>query len=317
MDKEQFITRRYPFWRELFLPKLALFFMGVPKNGFGSVDITNKCNLRCKHCYFFADPTKRELDAEEMIGRIREIAKDTGKVWNCTWVGGEPLLRQDVVDKLIHRFRFNKVVTNGTVPLPDWRDGVTFYVSVDGTREVHDQIRGKGTFDKLKENVTNPKNHGKSIRLACCLNRLNKDCIEEMLKEWYPCENVREMIFDFMTPIEGVDDDLWLSFNERDELIDRIIDLKRGRYGRFIGAPETTYLLMKKERRRVSVGNNCLFMQKGFALNASGERKRKCMLGPKADCDRCGCIVPFYIRSLDRKYLLKELLRDTISLLRR
>jgi hypothetical protein len=31
--------------------------------------------------------------------------------------------------------------------------------------------------------------------------------------------------------------------------------------------------------------------------DVSGNRKEKCILGPKADCDRCGCAVPFWLHS--------------------
>jgi hypothetical protein len=33
--------------------------------------------------------------------------------------------------------------------------------------------------------------------------------------------------------------------------------------------------------------------------DVSGNRKEKCILGPKADCDRCGCAVPFFLHSFD------------------
>lgn len=314
MGASKHMTRIYPFWKDLFLPKLALFFLGVPKNSFGSVDVTNKCNLRCKHCYFFADPQKREMEPDEIIAKISEMTGGKGKVWNCTWVGGEPLLRKEIVERLIPRFKYNKVVTNGTISLPDWRSGVTFYISVDGTEEIHDEIRGKGSYARLKKNVDDPANLGKHIRLACCLNQLNKNYIEAILEEWHSSPYVKEILFDFFTPVGGDSDDLWIPFDERDRIIDKIIDLKRNRYGRFIGAPETTYLLMKRDNRLKAVGKNCSFMQKGFAINAYGERKKKCMMGPGADCDRCGCIVPFYLKSLDRRYLLKELLKDVKGL---
>ena len=35
--------------------------------------------------------------------------------------------------------------------------------------------------------------------------------------------------------------------------------------------------------------------------------KEKCMMGPKADCDRCGCVVPFYMASLtNRKQIAQQ-----------
>jgi len=308
-QSDKFITRKYPFWKDRVLPKIALFFYGIPKNSFGSVDVTDKCNLRCKHCYFFADPPKgKEMEVKDILAKISELTKAKGKVWNCTWVGGEPLLRQEIIERMKGFFKFNKVVTNGTLPLPDW-DNVTFYVSLDGTRDIHDKIRGKGSFDKLKKNVVNPNNFGKSIRLACCVNKLNAGCIEDMLEEWYSCPNVKEMIFDFMTPIKGMSDDLWLSFEKRDQIIDKIIELRQKKYGRFIAGNDRTYKLMKSENCHLAIGENCAFMKKGFSLNAYGEFKSKCMLGPNADCKRCGCVVPFYLKSVERINIIKDLFK--------
>jgi len=42
------------------------------------------------------------------------------------------------------------VITNGTIPLQRI-DGLYFYfVSLDGIKEAHDQIRGKGSYDTTK-----------------------------------------------------------------------------------------------------------------------------------------------------------------------
>ena len=35
-----------------------------------------------------------------------------------------------------------------------------------------------------------------------------------------------------------------------------------------------------------------------FYLDAAGRAKGKCVMGQRADCDRCGCVVPYYLRSL-------------------
>ncbi|MFH1653543.1 MAG: radical SAM protein [Pseudomonadota bacterium] len=307
MDKKEFITRRYPIFKSQILPRLVLLFYGVPKKSFGSVDVTNKCNLRCKHCYYYAGKQDEEIEPSHLIDKISTHLSNFKNCWSCTWVGGEPLLRQDVPYKLKSKFKFNLIVTNGTLPLPDWKD-VSYYISLDGTQETHDKIRGKGVYARLHKNVTDPKNYGKTIRLACCLNNLNKECIEPMLEEWYDCSNVKEMIFDFYTPFVDAEDDLWIPFEERDKIIDKILTLKREKYGQFISGSETLYSLMKSGNRHKAVGSNCIFMKKGFAINASGELKSKCMLGGKADCDRCGCVVPFHLRSISRKYILKDLL---------
>ena len=41
-----------------------------------SVDVTNKCNLRCKHCYFFQQNHKNELSEEDLLKKVKEIKKN-------------------------------------------------------------------------------------------------------------------------------------------------------------------------------------------------------------------------------------------------
>jgi len=61
-----------------------------------SWNITRACNLTCRHCYREAAAQKdpRELNTEEGIGLIKEIAKAGFKILVLS--GGEPLLREDV-----------------------------------------------------------------------------------------------------------------------------------------------------------------------------------------------------------------------------
>ncbi|MBI2346451.1 MAG: radical SAM protein [Deltaproteobacteria bacterium] len=301
---------RPPFWRGYLLPKLAFLAAGFPKDSFGSIDITNKCNLRCKHCYFFAQDYPPELKDDEWIARLDALKAAGHPLRSCTWVGGEPLLRKNLIERARKYFQFNLVVTNGGFGIPGWRD-VFFHVSVDGLEEQHDAIRGKGSYAKLKKTIreASPDCH---ITIACCINKMNRDCIEPMLEEWYPETNVRGVMFDFFTPIKGITDDLWIPFAERDELIDKLIALKRSRrYRRFIGVSTRALDLMKAKNRHVAVGENCVFLQRGFALDPMGNRKALCMFGPGADCDKCGCIVPFYLRTrVERRYILREMWGD-------
>src|SRR5512141_2960023 len=118
---------------------------GLPRNAFGSIDVTQRCNLRCKHCYFFEhDQPERALGGDDWVALL-ESWKRTRSRWEfpffqCSWVGGEPLLRPEVVERCRRFFRYNLVVTNGTLRLPDWSD-VDFYVSIDGDEEVHEDLR--------------------------------------------------------------------------------------------------------------------------------------------------------------------------------
>jgi hypothetical protein len=60
-----------------------------------------------------------------------------------------------------------------------------------------------------------------------------------------------------------------------------------------------------------TVTRDCLFAKKAFAYDALGRPKGKCVMGARADCSRCGCIVPFYLRSLtDRRLIASDLLGE-------
>jgi hypothetical protein len=126
------------------------------------------------------------------------------------------------------------------------------------------------------------------------------------------------MTFDFYTPISTIEEresgcadgeELFLPLAERDLVLDKLIALKRI-YGDFFILPERTFRLMKSSVSR-QVTDHCLFAEKSFAFGPNGQQKEKCMMGPKADCDRCGCVVPFYMASLtDRRRIVEDMARE-------
>lgn len=279
--------------------KVGFRLFGLPRNMFGSIDVTQKCNLRCKHCYFFEhDQPERALGGDDWVALL-ESWKRTRSRWEfpffqCSWVGGEPLLRPAVVERCRRFFRYNLVVTNGTLRLPDWSD-VDFYVSIDGDEEVHEDLRRrKGIYRTIKQNVLA---HAPGVTISYCITRQNAHCIESTVREWAPI--ARGFTFDFYTPMEGVDDDLWIPLPQRDAIVDRLLALRR-EYPQRFRVTERALRLMVSDLAG-TVTHDCLFSRKAFAYTALGQPKAKCMMGEKADCARCGCIVPFYLHSLTHR----------------
>jgi MoaA/NifB/PqqE/SkfB family radical SAM enzyme len=297
--------------------KLGFFLFGFPANGFGSIDVSKECNLRCRHCYFFEQDYDHELSVNDWIARL-DALRAQAKPWEfpffqCTWVGGEPLIRKDLIERGRHYFRYNTVVTNGTIPLPDWPD-VNWYISIDGDEAHHEWIRKKkGIYQRAMRNVREHPNL--QVTIAYMITKNNVDCIEQAVKDW-AAAGAAQMTFDFYTPIETIEDDLWLPFPERDRTLDMLIELKRI-YGDFFIIPERTFRLMKSNHAK-SVTDECLFAKKSFAFGPQGELKEKCMMGPKADCDRCGCVVPFYMASLTRRrFIVEDVARELTFAARR
>ena len=308
--------KKRKFWKDYVLPKVAFFVRGFPDRAVVSIDVTNKCNIRCKHCYFFAYEQDKELKPDEWLAKLEELKNDGFPFRSATWVGGEPLLRKELIEIGRKYFMFNIVVTNGTFSLPNWPD-VMFHISVDGTEEYHDDIRGEGVYQKIIKTIDEAPD-GLNISMATCLNARNLKCMEPLLEEWYPKQKVKHILFDFFTPVKGVKHDLFIPFEEQDKIIDRIIELKRTKYGDFIGVSERVLNLMRKKERHKALGENCVFLQKGYSFDPAGNKKKQCMMGADADCDRCGCVVPFYLKQrTERKYILQEVFGDIKDLFSR
>jgi hypothetical protein len=76
---------------------------------------------------------------------------------------------------------------------------------------------------------------------------------------------------------------------------------------------DSTLQLMKSNNAK-RVTDNCEFRLKAFALGPTGEQKGKCMMGDNADCDRCGCVVPFHMATLsNRRLMIKETVKRLAS----
>jgi len=278
--------------------KTYSFLFGIPKNAFVSIDVTNRCNMRCSHCYFFEQDHPEALTDDQLLAKLAEMKRDKRIPFlHCAWVGGEPLLRRNLIERARSYFRWNTIVTNGTIPLPHWHR-TAIYVSIDGPKEIHERIRVKNCYDRIKRNISDS---GVPVTLSMAISAFNADAIEETVEEWRHVPNVKNWTFDFFTPIRGLklDAEQWMGFEERDRIVERLVALKR-RHPDLIATTEEALRLMRSDRCK-SVTDRCAFRKKSTAFSPVLEPKAQCMMGEKADCDRCGCVVPYYLHSISHR----------------
>jgi MoaA/NifB/PqqE/SkfB family radical SAM enzyme len=296
-----------PFFSRYNLAQLGFFLFGIPRQSFGSVDVTNKCNLRCDHCYFFEQDHAAQWTLNQWQELFEQMKTEGFRFFQCSWVGGEPLLRPEIIELGRRYFKYNTVTTNGSIPLPDWKD-VSWYISVDGSRKRHEQMRNTpGLYDTITQNIE--QSEGLKITIAYCITIENYTEISASLDEWCANPKVRNMVFSFFTPVTGLDDFLWLGWDEKDRVLELLKEKKKF-FGDFIVNTERSLSLMKSGMAR-SVTDRCPFAEKSFALGPVGVAKEPCMLGPKADCTRCGCVVPFYLTSLtDRRLVISDVAKN-------
>ena len=268
---------------------------------YGSADIINVCNLHCSHCYWWKT-RRNELD-ELSPGDWKEIIKQTFKkhhVYVVTLVGGEPMMRQDIIkvfcDEMPRRIC---VVTNGTYPLVRFDKLYFYWVSLDGTEQVHDSIRGKGAYSKTKKNIldyiSGPDRNGKpawkDIWITMTINSLNYTTIEDLIDEWK--DTINKIGFQFHTPFAD-NDPLWLPFGDtRTDIINNIQRL-RTKYPEFIMNTEKQLELMKGNWGGIKTTPVDCPSWAILSLDHKGMSKQPCCIGSsdskamKPICEKCG-----------------------------
>jgi len=133
------------------------------------INVTGKCNLRCKHCFRDSGNVwKSELTTQEIFSVIDQFASMGGK--DLIISGGEPFLRDDIFEIL--EFAKKKVplvqiITNGTCITKEMANRLKkleplyLQISIDGASdEVNDFIRGAGSFQRAVQGLRNLKDSG-------------------------------------------------------------------------------------------------------------------------------------------------------------
>jgi MoaA/NifB/PqqE/SkfB family radical SAM enzyme len=113
------------------------------------------------------------------------------------------------------------ITTNGSLRLESPAD--ILWVSVDGFRETHDDLRGAGTFDRAMANIE-ASSHPR-LYANVTINRKNADEIPDLVR--FLSDRVAGVTIQFYYPYEGTED-LWLERDGRRRVLDQLISLKRG-----------------------------------------------------------------------------------------
>lgn len=167
----------------------------------GTVIITDKCNLKCKHCSV-NNITAIVHPYEKVKGEMRQLY-DMGVriLFFCggetfLWKDGDKTLRDLVVEAKQMGFLIVNVVTNGTFPI-DLPEADLILLSVDGDREKHNAIRGE-TYDLIMKNIENAT--ADNICFYMAINQINKNTIRDVCEKARDMKNVRAVSFNFHTP---------------------------------------------------------------------------------------------------------------------
>lgn len=231
------------------LPISSSFFVDTKPTAL-SVDITNQCNLKCKHCFWGAyNYQLTNTINKNVLTSVKRTLRMYPSVTNITWYGGEPLISKETIGLLEEGLLYKKnnlVVTNGTFAIPEWKDkNVHFAVSLDGTKEIYGKIRNNNLYDLIKKNIIQASKKGTPVALLYCLNALNIDCVSDFLEEWAE-SGIIGIVFTVYVSIKGKGHAICLNDKKRDSIVDVLMKMKDKYNKLIVNTPAMIELIRSK-----------------------------------------------------------------------
>lgn len=194
--------------------------------------ITDRCNLRCKHCSVYRTDNIHNMSFCEIRTHLEYSYRSGSRFLDIE--GGETTLWKDGDKNLNDVIRlakqigfFSVTITTNAQQDISWIKADSLWVSMDGVREFHDRIRGEGTFARLENNIANA--HLKHLNVNMVVNRLNAESLQDALEYARSNPAIEQISINFHTPYPGTEY-LSLDKDTRATLIDKIIEYKRKGY---------------------------------------------------------------------------------------
>lgn len=141
------------------------------------------CNQKCVHCYAAGQTCsdEPELSTEQWKNIIDECR--TVGIAQLTFTGGEPTMRNDLIELISHsRWFITRLNTNGVLLTEDYckqlkesevdNVQITFY---SDDKDIHNKLVGANNFEKTVNGIKNAVKEGLSVSINTPLCSLNKD----------------------------------------------------------------------------------------------------------------------------------------------
>lgn len=253
-------------------------------------NMTQRCNLKCVHCYAHAvEPSnhKDPISTEQAKVMIDDLAQFGAPV--ILFSGGEPLVREDLVE--LAKYATSKgmravISTNGTlITKAKARElkevGLSYVgISLDGAEAVHDKFRGvTGSYKLALKGVENCQAEGLKVGLRFTINKRNAAEIPHLFDLIEALEVPRICFYHLVYSGRGselIKEDL--DHAETRAVVDLIMDRTRDLHDRGLpkevltvdnhaDGPYVYYRLLKEDPKRAAEVMELLKMNEG---NSSG-----------------------------------------------
>jgi len=190
----------------------------IPSLRYLELQITDRCNLQCRHCYI-GEGFHQDLSVKQIQKVLEEFEEIQGL--RLLLSGGEPLLHPhfwEINDVLRnHAFR-SFLLSNGTLITKEGAKRLHVHevqISLDGMKEGHESLRGKGTFEKTIMAIDYLQEANLRVSVATMIHRRN--LLEfDQLASLLQSKNIEEWNVD-VPCVEGrlkTNQDFWISPSE-------------------------------------------------------------------------------------------------------
>ncbi|MCX8117602.1 MAG: radical SAM protein [Desulfobacterota bacterium] len=195
----------------------------VPSLRYLELLITDRCNLRCRHCYL-GEGRGQDLPFVTILKVLEEFESIQGL--RLLLSGGEPLLHPDfwAINDVLTNYPFRSVMlSNGTLITENVARRLRLHevqLSLDGMKKGHEAIRGEGTFEKVLRAIDLLQEAGLRVSIATMIHRKNLEEFEE-LASLLQSKGIEEWNVDIPCPAGRLEEsqDLWVSPEEGGPLL--------------------------------------------------------------------------------------------------
>ena len=247
--------------------------------------ITSQCNLHCAGCYsrcnhatVDAEPVS-QLTAEEWL-RIFDEADELG-ISFILLAGGEPMIRRDIIEAAGKKQNILfPVFTNGTFmderyfALFDRCRNLIPIMSIEGEREVTDNRRGTGIYDRLVANMDALHRQGLIFGASVTVTTQNiREVSSESFLRSLSDRGCKAVIFVEFVPVTDDSMELAPGEKERDYLQAEVARLRRER-------SEMVYIAFPGDEKG---SGGCVAAGRGFFHINSHGGAEPCPFSPYSD----------------------------------
>ena len=247
--------------------------------------ITSSCNLHCAGCYsrcnhatVDSEPVKQMTDDEWK--KIFNEAEELG-ISFILLAGGEPMLRRGVIEAAGKKQNILfPIFTNGTyldekyLELFDKCRNLIPVMSIEGNRELTDERRGKGVYDRLIANMDEIKKRGLIFGASITVTTRNfKEVTSQEFLNSLSEKGCKVVIFVEYVPVTEESKELAPTDSEREYLQNEILRLRTTH-------PEMVYISFPGDEKS---SGGCVAAGRGFFHINSHGGAEPCPFSPFSD----------------------------------